>query len=370
MTGLTAYKKAFDYLSEAQVFALPRALKEQRLLPILNLLTDWHAQQSVEFQRIVQGTPSYSRHMSRIDEVPILAVRLFKLLQLRSVPSTQIYRTLQSSGTSSQVTAKVVLDKETSQRQSKVLVSILQSILGKKRLPMLIIDAPSTVSKTTSFGARAAGIQGLAFFGRSHVYALNDDMSPNWEAIDEFCENHAHGPVLIFGFTFMVWQYFVNELAKQQRSISLEHGILLHSGGWKKLESAKVSNNVFKSRLHELTGISKIHNFYGMAEQVGSVFVECSHGYLHAPNFADIVVRDPFTLQPTKNGEQGIIQVLSAIPTSYPGHSILTEDLGVLHGEDNCACGWQGKYFSVIGRLPRAEIRGCSDTHAQGTNND
>jgi len=61
-------------------------------------------------------------------------------------------------------------------------------------------------------------------------------------------------------------------------------------------------------------------------------------------------------------GEPGIIQTLSILPLSYPGHSLLTEDEGVIVGEDNCRCGRMGKYFQVLGRIKQAEIRGCSDT--------
>ena len=66
-------------------------------------------------------------------------------------------------------------------------------------------------------------------------------------------------------------------------------------------------------------------------------------------------------------GEEGIIEVLSIAPISYPGHAILTEDLGVVLGEDNCPCGRLGKFFKVIGRIPAAEIRGCSDTYEYST---
>ena len=48
---------------------------------------------------------------------------------------------------------------------------------------------------------------------------------------------------------------------------------------------------------------------------------------------------------------------------SYPGQSILTEDIGVIHGIDNCKCGKLGKYFSVLGRVPDSELRGCSDVN-------
>ena len=63
--------------------------------------------------------------------------------------------------------------------------------------------------------------------------------------------------------------------------------------------------------------------------------------------------------------EKGIIQLLSVLPYSYPGHSLLTEDEGILLGEDDCSCGRLGKYFKIVGRLKNAEIRGCSDTYAE-----
>ena len=68
---------------------------------------------------------------------------------------------------------------------------------------------------------------------------------------------------------------------------------------------------------------------------------------------------------PCETGEKGIIQAVSTIPESYPGHSLLTEDEGVIEGVDDCPCGRNGKYFRIIGRMKEAEIRGCSDTYAE-----
>ena len=106
-----------------------------------------------------------------------------------------------------------------------------------------------------------------------------------------------------------------------------------------------------------------MHNFYGMVEQTGSVFVECEIGHLHASLFSDVVIRNPLDWSECRVGEPGLIQVLSVLPRSYPGHSLLTEDRGELLGEDDCRCGRKGRYFRVLGRLPRAEARGCSDTY-------
>ena len=60
-----------------------------------------------------------------------------------------------------------------------------------------------------------------------------------------------------------------------------------------------------------------------MVEQVGSVFIEGDDGFLHPPDFADVIVRDPITWEEAAPGSPGVIQVLSGAPTSYPGHSIL-----------------------------------------------
>ena len=57
----------------------------------------------------------------------------------------------------------------------------------------------------------------------------------------------------------------------------------------------------------------------------------------------------------------GVIEVLSTLPRSWPGHVLLTEDIGVLNGVDDGD--WPGKRFSVFDRLLLAEARGCSDTY-------
>ena len=62
-----------------------------------------------------------------------------------------------------------------------------------------------------------------------------------------------------------------------------------------------------------------------------------------------------------KNKSNGIVQLISLLPTSYPGFSILTQDEGAIYGEDDCKCGLKGKYFKIFGRVKKAELRGCSN---------
>jgi hypothetical protein len=102
-----------------------------------------------------------------------------------------------------------------------------------------------------------------------------------------------------------------------------------------------------------------------MAEQTGSIYMECEAGYFHAADESEILIRDPRTLAEREPGTPGLIETLSTIPRSYPGHVLLTEDLGVVHGIDGCRCARRGTYFTFAGRLANAELRGCSDTHAE-----
>jgi hypothetical protein len=37
--------------------------------------------------------------------------------------------------------------------------------------------------------------------------------------------------------------------------------------------------------------------------------------------------------------------------------------VGEIVGEDDCPCGRLGRTVKIHGRVPRAEVRGCSDTH-------
>ena len=228
---------------------------------------------------------------------------------------------------------------------------------------MLILDSSEVIKNRAMFSARGAGILGFSMFGSKRYYALDSDMKLDVEGVRSFLEQHQGQPIFLFGFTFMIWQHFYKQLKELNVHLDLSNGLLIHGGGWKKLISEKVSPEEFKQRLSEVCGLSKVCDYYGMVEQTGTIYMECECGHLHAPLFSDVLIRrtDDFSL--AEKNERGLIQVVSMLPRSYPGHSLLTEDEGVLLGEDDCPCGRKGKYFKILGRIQNAEIRGCSDTY-------
>ena len=95
----------------------------------------------------------------------------------------------------------------------------------------------------------------------------------------------------------------------------------------KKLENKGVSNNIFKRKIKKKLNINRIYNYYGLIEQTGSIFFECDNGYFVSSIFSDVIVRDKnFNVLP--DNQKGLIQLMSVLPTSYPGHNIITEDIG------------------------------------------
>lgn len=339
--------------------------KEEVLTPLLNELTEWHASRCEPYARLLRLMWPEYRRAADLTAIPWLPVGLFKSHRLASVPDSEVFKTLTSSGTTGQQVSRIILDRATARRQTFALASIMGSVLGPSRLPMILVESKNIIKDRLSFSARGAGLLGMMNFGRDHFFALDDDMRLDVDGLEGFLRNHGSRPFAIFGFTWMVWKYLYREI--ESRGLDLSQGILIHSGGWKKLLEEQISNSAFKQHWERATGLRRIYNFYGMVEQVGSVFLEGDDGFLYAPRFADVIVRDPRTWQALPDGETGVVQVLSVIPLSYPGHSILTEDLGLIHGRDDSDAGRGGKRFSIIGRLPKAELRGCSDTHAFST---
>ena len=353
----------YNNVLEISPFSLNKEEKSKLFTEYLKELSLKHYQKCENYRKIVYKLNCNLSEIKNYTEIPFLPVRLFKEFDLKSIPTEEVFKTMTSSGTSGQAVSKIYLDKTTAANQQKTLVKIVSDFTGANRMPMLIIDCPSVIKNRNMFSARGAGILGFSIFGADRTYALDDDMNIDIPKIEAFLEKHKDKKILLFGFTFMIWQFFYKKLKELNIKLDLSNGILIHGGGWKKLVNEAVSKEEYKQSLNDVCGIKSVHDYYGMVEQTGCIYMECEYGYLHASVFSDVIIRNPRDFSIAKTGEKGLIQVCSLLPESYPGHSLLTEDEGIVLGEDDCPCGRKGKYFKILGRIKNAEIRGCSDTY-------
>lgn len=345
-------------------FSLNHEEKRSFFLEGLHQLTIHHYQFSPHYKRILDSLKYDIQKQYSEESIPFIPVRLFKQYDLLSVERSQIIKTMTSSGTTGQQPSRIFLDRKTSTNQTKVLTKITSSFLGNKRLPMLVIDTKAILKDRNLFSARGAGILGFSMLGYDVTYALDEHMNIDFEVVDSFLEKHRGESVLLFGFTFMIWEHFYKILKQSNKFLKIGNGILIHGGGWKKLEEQAVDNETFKKCINNVCGVNKVFNYYGMVEQTGSIYMECEEGHLHTSIFSDVIIRNHQNFSSLGVGEKGLVQLLSLLPFSYPGHSILSEDIGELLGEDDCPCGRKGKFFKIYGRIKNAEVRGCSDTYA------
>lgn len=354
----------YDEIISIPPYSMKKDEREKLFLGWMKELTKHHDFLCPEYHKIMLANSVDVEEIEKVEDIPFLPVRLFKEYDLKSIGQEDVVKTMTSSGTTGQQVSKIYLDREASAYQTKTLSKIVSSYLGNTRLPMIVMDTSAIVKNRNVFSARAAGIRGFSIFGRDIIYALDEDMNLNIDEINQFLEKHKGENIFLFGFTFMIWQHFYQLMKKNNYQIDLSNGILIHGGGWKKLVDSSVSPEEFKKALYEVCSIKKVYDYYGMVEQTGTIYVECECGHLHTSLFSDVIIRRAKDFQPADIGETGLIQTMSVLPKSYPGHSLLTEDEGIMLGEDDCPCGRNGKYFKVIGRIKNAEIRGCSDTYA------
>ncbi len=344
---------------------------EEKQAGLLDLLRDElenGCSRHAGYENYLRNWPTDYRSASRVSDLPFLPVGILKANPpLCFVGRDEIKRTLTSSATTSQLPSRVVLDAPTSKRMTKGVVSIVRDFIGTSRRPYLVVDTPDLMGGGSDLGARGAAIQGLHPFASQATYCLVADdvgkLSLNWEKLEEFAANHRAGEVLVYGFTYILWNHLAKPLQAEGICLDVPNVRILHSGGWKRLQDQAVEKPVFNKTLAQVFGCSPecIIDFYGMVESVGVIFPDCPEGNKHAPAFGEVIVRDPLTLAPVLAGEHGIVQVCSVLPTSFPGNLLLTEDMAQVMSYDGCPCGRRGISFRFAGRVPKAELRGCGN---------
>lgn len=352
---MSIFDNKIKSLLKINSYSLSKKKKKDFFSKMFKLLNKYHSKNCKRYNMIINKIPIFDS--SSFESLPALPVRIFKDFEMKNSKS-KIIKVMSSSGTSGKL-SKIYLDKDNAKNQTLVLKKLFHDNFGEKRFPMLIVERKPLKDKI--FNASYAAILGFSIFGKNHTYMLNEDGSINYSGINLFLKNNLNEKKFIFGFTSKIYQVLLEKFDFSKIQYQFNNSFILHGGGWKKLEKLKIFNQKFKSLIKKKLKINQVYNYYGLVEQTGSIFFECNVGnYFHCSNFSEILIRDN-NLNTLKKNYQGIVQLFSVLPTSYPGHNILTEDIGIIKGEDDCSCGKKGKYFKILGRVKSAELRGCSD---------
>jgi hypothetical protein len=334
---------------------------DAQLLGELNRLTEHHRAFCAPYTRMTQDA---ARLAASLDEVPFVHVGVFKRLELRTTAGgIKHERVLMSSSTTGTSSSRIALDTRSSRLQSASTTAILTAWLGAEERPLLVLDAASSLIRRGALSARVAAALSLRPLAGELAFLLRDAEDPSsvdWHEVTRLAR--AQDRLLVYGFTWLLWKAWANaEIPDDARAALASTQVsFVHSGGWKKLEALAVPRERFDAALlATVAGGSLVLDYYGLVEQVGVVYPLCAEGYRHVPVWADVQVRDPYTLA-SLTGEVGQLQLQNALAWGAPYHSVLTEDLGRITA-GRCSCGRSGPRFELLGRVPRAEVRGCGN---------
>lgn len=332
---------------------------DQLLLRELNDLARWHLEGCDAYRRV---WPAFDRAGDFV-ELPYLHAGAFKLRNWLTVGHDITHqRRLLSSSTSGQ-SSHITLDARSSGLQARSSTSILKAFLGDEIRPLAVLDSSKSLQSRGDVSARITAAMSLRPLASEIHFVIRDreaEQRVDWTAVAALCRSHGH--ILVYGFTWMLWNSWATATIPDPviEVLSDTQIHFVHSGGWKRLESLGVGREEFDSRLLDRAGQgSSVLDFYGLVEQVGVIFPLCVAGFRHVPRWASVVVRDPWTLE-SLAAAPGMLQLMNPLAYGAPYHSVLTEDMGqIIPGR--CPCGLEGLRFEFLGRVPRAEVRGCAN---------
>lgn len=358
-----------DLLSQ-DPFDINFELKRDKLINIIRLQIKHHTKNCVEYKRWYDRNsfvhPSLIKDYSQI---PFLPSSVFKHINLFSI-NKQV-KLVKSSGTTSQIKSNIIIDRKTSFNQRKSLSKILSSVLGKQRKTFFIVDVKptSSISAENSMSARFAGMSGYLLAAKSVTYLLKQNDLGNLEvdftALASLNEQTNKDPIIIIGYTYMLWKYLLNNSAIKFEKISLDKDSkIIHFGGWKKLRDEHVSKKQLIQIIMKKLNLEKdsIFDIYGFTEQLGTIYTSRGFNGCSVGSYSHVLVRDVNTLEIVPDGTTGFLQFISILPLSYPGFCLLNDDIGYISKRTLDKKGVETLEFKLQPRLEEAEARGCGDT--------
>jgi len=359
--------ETIDELVKIKPFSLGFEEKRIHFMKHISESIKFHYENCHDYQNYCKKKNFHPDDIVDISNIPFLPVDIFKKMTLLSVPESEIIKIVKSSATTSNIPSIIHLDKKTANRQIISLNSILRDFIGEEKMNFIIIDNKKTLeTNNQNLSSRGSAIRGMLIFAKKFTCILDENLKLDSKVISEL-ENIQNSKTCIFGFSWLIHKIlsenknnkiFKNFFSKTSQST------VLHIGGWKKLSDLSIDKQQFNKECSEFfnTNDDKIIDMYGMTEQLGIVYPDCKYGNKHVPIFSEILIRDPNSLEIQPDGQSGFIQVISPIPNSYPGISLLTDDIGEILGRDDCPCGRKGTYFVFKKRSEMADPKGCGDT--------
>jgi phenylacetate-coenzyme A ligase PaaK-like adenylate-forming protein len=150
-------------------------------------------------------------------------------------------------------------------------------------------------------------------------------------------------PTVLLGVSFALL-----DMAEKYK-LSIPDLIVMETGGMKGRRKELLREEVHQI-ICDAWGVKSIHSEYGMTELMSQAYSR-GNGIFHCPPWMRVVIKDPYEPQKTlPHGSTGLINLID-LGNIWSCAFIATGDLGKTFPDGS---------FQVLGRLDRAEVRGCN----------
>tara|TARA_B110000444_G_scaffold90697_1_gene85728 strand:- start:70490 stop:71608 length:1119 start_codon:yes stop_codon:yes gene_type:complete len=365
---MTDIKNKIDELLSCDPFNIDCHEKENKLLNILKEQIKHHIKNCTKYKKwYISNNFVSPENIEQLSDIPFLTSSIFKLSELKSYANS---KKIQSSGTTSSNKSTIFIDKQTSLNQTKSLSKILSSLLEGKKRHFFIIDLePQKNNFNQTMSARQAGMAGYLMGAKTKTYLLklneNNNIVIDDKNLTKLIAESKKESVLIIGYTYMLYEHIIDNSKIDKSKFNFKDTTkLIHFGGWKKLNEKLVSKKILLDKIEKYFKIKRknIYDIYGFTEQLGTIYPSSGDGGCKVSSYSHVIVRDTRTLEVLEDGKTGFLQFISPLPLSYPGFSILNDDLGQITSRTINKDNNEIVEFSVNPRLDNAEARGCGDT--------
>jgi phenylacetate-coenzyme A ligase PaaK-like adenylate-forming protein len=350
-------KKIYDLAKTDELFV--KAMRENAV---------YHYTRCAEYKQILDDAdfdPHKIETMEDVISLPFLPTLYYKHHELFSKPLWQMPIKATSSGTSTGFRSKVAMSVGDLWRGFQMIRRIFayHKLWSIRPVTYLIFGYQPTRHSQAGIMKTAYGFTYVAP-AKKRVYAIRwtkGSYQVDLELIKQEMIKASKKKTPIRTIGFPAYTYFLlKEMEAEGIKLKMPKGSKITvGGGWKQFYAEKVDKNEFYRLVKEVLGIEEENcvEFFGAVEHP-ILYTDCKYHHFHVPVHARVVIRDPETFKPVKNGEIGLINLITPMVEGTPLLSVMTDDLGVLH--DGCECGENSPWLEIIGRVGIKDITTCA----------
>ena len=328
----------------------------------------YHYINCIEYKQILDNAkfdPYQIETMEDIIKLPFLPTLYFKHHELFSKPLWKMPIKATSSGTSTGVRSKIAMSFGDLWRGFQMIRRVFSyhKLWSIRPQTYLIFGYQPTKHSEAAIMKTANGFTYVAP-AKKRVYAIkwtNDGYEVDLELIKQEMVKASKKRTPIRTIGFPAYTYFLlKEMEAEGIRLRMPKGSKITlGGGWKQFYAEKVDKKEFYKLVHKVLGIDEDNcvEFFGAVEHP-ILYTDCKHHHFHVPVYSRAIIREPETFKPVKNGEVGLVNLITPMVEGTPLLSVMTDDLGLLH--DGCDCGEKSPWLEIIGRVGIKDIMTCA----------